>query len=283
MTDLEFGFSPCPNDTFAFHALAHGDVRPPRGCTIRPCLADIEELNRRAAGPDPLPVTKLSIGALAAVADRYAALPAGAALGRGVGPLVVTRAGGRAPADLRALGRGSRVAIPGTRTTAFLLLRLFAPAGFEPVELRFDRIMPAVAAGEVDAGLVIHESRFTYRDHGLVAIADVGELWERDTGLPLPLAVIAARRDLPRDVHDELGVALRESVEAAFADPARSRAFVRAHSQELSDAVCDAHIALYVNAWSIELGAEGRAAVDTLLARGRALGLLQAGPAPWRE
>jgi 1,4-dihydroxy-6-naphthoate synthase len=277
---LRLGFSPCPNDTFAFHALVHGLVDC-EGLRFAPHLADIEELNRLACAAEPLAITKLSMGALAAVSDRYAALPAGAALGRGVGPLVVVRDAGCSISGLDEL-RDRRVAIPGVRTTAFLLLQLFAPPGLEIIEMRFDRILGAVERGEVDAGLIIHESRFTYSDHGLRALVDVGELWEQDTGLPLPLAVIAARRDLGQAVHDAAGRALRRSVEFAFEHPERSRGYIRDHAQEMAETVCDRHIALYVNAFSVDLGAEGRAAVDALLERGRALGLLAQGPAPWR-
>jgi 5,8-dihydroxy-2-naphthoate synthase len=259
MRRLTFGFSPCPNDTFAFHALVHGLVDAP--FEVEPVLLDIEELNRRAHAGE-LDLTKLSFGALASVADRYAMLRSGAALGRGVGPLVVARE----PIGLGQAAAG-RIAIPGRETTAFLLLRLFAPALGETVALRFDRILEAVAGGDVGAGLIIHESRFTYRDHGLVRVADLGELWEERSGLPTPLAAICARRDLDEELRAAAETAIRASVEHAFADPAASRAYVRAHSQELSDEVCDAHIALYVNEFSVDVGDEGLAAIEALTAQ----------------
>lgn len=278
---LRFGFSPCPNDTFAFWAAVHGVLDAQ--VTLQPELADIESLNERAvADRDPLPVTKLSLPALARVADRYAALPSGAALGFGCGPLVVCRDG----AQLRDLGdlANARVAIPGRHTTAFLLLTTLAPhASREVVPMRFDQVMPAVARGDCDAGLVIHESRFTYREHGLRELADLGVLWERATSGPLPLGVIAARRDLPAATFVALGELLRASVVHARAHPQASRAYVREHSQELADSVCDRHIALYVNDFTIDLGAAGRRAILELLARGRAAGLLPAGPSPFRE
>lgn len=277
---LRFGFSPCPNDTFAFWAAVHGVV--PSAIELAPELADIEALNERAvAGRDPLPVTKLSLPALARVADRYAVLPAGAALGFGCGPLVVCRAGTRCRglADLA----GARIAIPGVHTTAFLLLSALSPQPpRDVVAMRFDQVMPAVARGECDAGLVIHESRFTYRDHGLAEVADLGVLWERATGGPLPLGVIAASRDLPAADFRAVGELLRSSVLLARAEPARTRAFVRAHSQELSEEVCDRHIGLYVNDFTVDLGERGRAAIAGLLARGRAAGLLPPGPSPFR-
>ena len=278
---LRFGFSPCPNDTFAFWAAVHGKV--PATFALEPVLADIEALNERAvARRDPLPVTKLSLPALAAVVDDYAVLPSGAALGFGCGPLVVCRDG----APLRSLAdlAGARVAIPGRHTTAFLLLSTLSPAPpREVVAMRFEQVMPAIARGDCDAGLVIHESRFTYRDHGLRELADLGVLWERATGGPLPLGVIAARRDVPRDVFREVSAVLRASVELARREPAMPAAFVQAHAQELSADVQRRHIELYVNDFTVDLGAIGRAAIEALMARGRAAGLLPAGRSPFRE
>ena len=259
---LTFGFAPCPNDAFAFHALVHGPV--PAGFEVQPVLLDIEELNRRAARAE-LQLSKLSFGAAAAAGDRYRLLRSGAALGRGVGPLVVARE----PASLEEAAAG-RIAVPGRETTAFLLLRLAAPSLGEVVELRYDRILGAVVAGEVDAGLIIHESRFTYGDHGLVAIADLGEWWEGESGLPVPLAGIFARNDLQPEIVDEAQAAIRASVEYAFAHPEASRDYVRSLSKEMSDEVCAAHIALYVNEHSVDIGDEGLTAIDRLLGRAAA-------------
>ncbi len=259
---LTFGFTPCPNDAFAFHALVHGLVPAP--FEVEPVLLDIEELNRRAAGAE-LELSKLSFGAAAATGDRYRLLRSGAALGRGVGPLVVARE----PGSLEEAAAG-RIAVPGRETTAFLLLRLAAPALGDAVELRYDRILDAVVAGEVDAGLIIHESRFTYREHGLVAVADLGEWWEGETGLPVPLAGIFARADLEPGPVDDAEAAIRASVEYAFAHPEASRDYVRSLSQEMSDEVCSAHIALYVNEHSVDIGDEGLAAIDRLLGRAAA-------------
>jgi 1,4-dihydroxy-6-naphthoate synthase len=220
-------------------------------------LLDIEELNRRAH-TDELDLTKLSFGAVGGVGKRYRLLRSGAALGRGVGPLVVAR-------EERRLA-GARIAIPGRETTAFLLLRLAEAELGDVVELRYDRILGAVERGEVDAGLIIHESRFTYADHGLVAIADLGAWWEQETGLPVPLAGIFARADLDDATVSAAEAAIRASVEYAIAHPVASRDYVRAHSQELSDEVCAAHIALYVNEFSADLGGDGLAAIERLLA-----------------
>jgi 1,4-dihydroxy-6-naphthoate synthase len=278
---LRFGFSPCPNDTFAFWAAVHGAV--PGEPELVPELADIEALNERAiADPKAPDVTKLSLPALARALDRYAVLPSGAALGFGCGPLVVVRAD--APFQRLEDLANARVAIPGVHTTANLLLSTLS--GAPPRELapmRFDRILAAVTNGACDAGLVIHESRFTYRGHGLRALADLGQLWEQCTNGPLPLGVIAARRDLPLATFTAIAAKLRASVELAQAAPQRPWPWVRQHAQELSDDVCRAHIDLYVNAFTVDLGASGRAAIDELLARGRASGLLPAGPSAFRE
>jgi 1,4-dihydroxy-6-naphthoate synthase len=259
---LTFGFTPCPNDAFAFHALVHGLVPAP--FEVEPVLLDIEELNRRASVGE-FELTKLSFGAAAAADDRYRLLRSGAALGRGVGPLVVAREAGSL-VDAAA----GRIAVPGRETTAFLLLRLAAPSFGEAVELRYDRILPAVVEGEVDAGLIIHESRFTYRDHGLVAVADLGEWWEGETGLPVPLAGIFARGDLDPDLVDAAEAAIRASVEYAFANPEVSREYVRSLAHELSDEVCGAHISLYVNEHSVDIGNEGLTAIDRLIGRATA-------------
>ncbi len=258
MRTLTFGYSPCPNDTFAFHAITHGLVDAP--FRVEPVLLDIEELNRRAHSGE-LDLTKLSVGAFAAVGDRYRLLRSGAALGHGVGPLVVARTA----TSLADAVRG-RLAIPGRETTAYRLLRLAAPALGAVVEMRYDRILHAVSAGDVDAGLIIHESRFTYAEHGLVKVADLGEWWEAETGLPVPLAGICARSDLDEATIADAERAIRASVQYAFDHPEASRAYVRAHAQEMSDAVCDAHIQLYVNAHSLDVGTEGLQAISRLVA-----------------
>lgn len=263
---LTLGFSSCPNDTFMFEALVHGRV--PSSPAVVPIIEDIEALNDRACGADRsarLDVTKLSVGALPDAIGEYAVLATGAALGRGCGPLVVRRGNRDDVAGLESLA-DRRVAVPGLRTTAWRLLQAFAP-GCVPVAMRFDRVMPAVVAGEVDAGLVIHEGRFTYGAHGLVCLADLGELWEGDTGLPVPLGVITARRDLADADAEAIEAAVGSSVAAAFANPELGRAWVREHAQELAADVIDRHIALYVNAASLGLDPECRRAITTLLAR----------------
>lgn len=258
MSELTFGYSPCPNDTFAFHALVHGLVDVP--FRVTPVLLDIEELNRRAH-EGAFALTKLSVGAFAAVGDRYRLLRSGAALGHGVGPLVVARR----PGALSDVVKGT-IAIPGRETTAYRLLRLAAPDLGRVVEMRYDTILRAVEHGEVDAGLIIHESRFTYTEHGLVKVTDLGDWWEAETGLPVPLAGICVRADIDEKTAAAAERAIRASVAYAFAHREASRAYVRAHAQEMSDAVCDAHIALYVNQHSLDIGEDGMAAIARLVA-----------------
>lgn len=269
MTPLKLGFSPCPNDTFIFHALVHDLVEPGRwDFDVR--LEDVETLNRLAAAGE-LDIAKVSFGALPRLLDDYALLRSGGALGRGCGPLVVTRE----PLDAERL-RSIQIAIPGRSTTANLLWRMFAPDAPEGVEMRYERIMPAVAAGEIEAGLIIHESRFTYPDHGLVKAVDLGEWWEGETGAPIPLGAIVARRTLG-DLVPEIEAAIRRSVEMAYADPDRPRSYIRSHAQEMDEQVTQSHIDLYVNEHSIDLGRAGEEAVRQLFRRGADAGWIEAG------
>jgi len=280
--------SPCPNDTFVFHALVHGLVPGAPELSVR--YADVDVTNTLALRSE-LDLVKVSYAAVPWLLDRYELLPCGGALGRGCGPLVLTRPGtgtGAGPgpglgagAGARASVAGLRVAVPGDRTTAYLLLRLWAaavggpPAAVEVVP--FAEIMPAVAAGAYDAGLVIHEARFTYQRYGLRSMVDLGEWWESTTGAPIPLGAILARRGAV----DPVAAAgwIRASLRHAWETPAASREYVLAHAQELEPDVVDRHIALYVNEYTMELGADGRAAVDTLLAQAAAAGLAPPIPA----
>jgi 1,4-dihydroxy-6-naphthoate synthase len=270
---LRIAYSPCPNDTFVFHAWAHGLV--PGAAAPEVTFADIDITNGLAERGE-LDVLKISYGQLPWVLDEYALLPCGGALGRGCGPLVLTREPGT---DLA----GRRVAVPSERSTAYLLFRLWAakavPGGFgEIVVLPFHEIMPAVRDGRVDAGLVIHEARFTYRQYGLHKLADMGEAWEQDTGLPIPLGAIIARRSLGAERLRELAGTVRSSVELAWQDPSASRDYVLAHAQEMDPDVADQHIALYVNEFTADLGEDGYAAIRGLLTRAAAEGLLPALP-----
>lgn len=235
---LNFGFSSCPNDTFAFHALVHRLVPGPR---VDPFIDDIEALNERAERGEA-EVTKISAGALSRLQGRYVLLRAGAVAGFGVGPIVVAR-----------LARpvGGRVAIPGERTTAALLLRLLGR--FETVPMRFDEIEDAVLDGTADCGVLIHEGRFTYERRGLTLLADLGAVWEARMQCPLPLAAIAVRRDLAPDVAWAMEQAIRASVTYALRNPDASRSYVAAHAKEMDADVAARHIRLYVNDYTLNV------------------------------
>ena len=244
---LNFAFSSCPNDTFAFHALVHGLVPAPR---VAPHIDDVEALNARAERGEA-EVTKISIAAYQRIRDRYALLRAGGAAGFGVGPIVVAR-------TARAVG--GRIAIPGTRTTAALLLHLLGR--FETVAMRFDQIERAVVSGEADCGVLIHEGRFTYQSRGLTLLADLGAVWEERMKCPLPLAAIAIRRDLVALHGGQIDRALQSSVEYALAHPDASRDYVARHALEMNPAVIAQHIHLYVNDYTLALD---ESAVSALL------------------
>jgi len=270
---LKIAYSPCPNDTFVFDAWAHGRV--PGAPALDVTFADIDITNGMAERGE-FDVLKVSYAVLPWVLDEYALLPCGGALGRGCGPLVLTREPGTG-ADLA----GKTVAVPSERSTAYLLFRLWAatevPDGVgEIVVLPFHEIMPAVRDGRVDAGLVIHEARFTYRNYGLHKLADMGEHWEATTGLPIPLGAIIAKRALGAERLHALAAAARASVRTAWDDPALSHGYVLAHSQEMDPAVANQHIGLYVNEFTLDLGDDGYAAVRGLLTRAAAEGLVPA-------
>jgi 1,4-dihydroxy-6-naphthoate synthase len=258
--DLSIGFSTCPNDTFIFDAMVHGRIDC-RGLTFVPQLADVEALNRMAL-EGRLDITKLSYAAYAQVSHRYQLLNAGSALGRGCGPLLISR--GPIPMDKVS---GLRLAIPGRMTTANLLLSHAFPQATDRVEMVFSAIEDAVLHGEVDAGVIIHESRFTYAAKGLHCLMDLGAHWELTTGQPIPLGGIAIRRNLPTEAKSSVDALVRQSVEHAFAHPDASHAYIMAHAQEMSPDVARQHIQLYVNQYSVDLGPEGRAAVRHLYAQ----------------
>ncbi|MDP4098438.1 1,4-dihydroxy-6-naphthoate synthase [Paenibacillus sp. P96] len=269
---MKIAFSPCPNDTFVFHALTHGLIEDAPKFEVK--YADIDITNNLAVTPEGLDVMKISYAALPWVLNDYALLPCGGALGRGCGPLVLTLDGSTDPAALT----GKRVAVPSERSTAYLLFRLWAakhvPGGVgEIVVMPFDQIMPAVRDGRMDAGLVIHEARFTYPEYGLSLQVDLGSWWEEDTGLPIPLGAIIARRHL--DLKAITGW-IRASVEYAWQHPEASRDYVLSHAQEMAPDVAQSHIELYVNDFTADLGDSGYAAIEALLGRAAAEGLVPA-------
>jgi len=269
--ELTLGFSTCPNDTFMFDAMVHQRVDT-EGLTFKLVMEDILHLNRRALAGE-LDVLKVSYNAYGHVRQQYRLLNSGSAMGEGVGPLLISRAPTNA-SELIALG--ATIAIPGVNTTANLLLNFFAPQLTERKEMLFHDVMPAVANGEADAGVIIHENRFTYQEHGLHLVQDLGAHWEEKTGLPIPLGAICAHERLGDELIAKVDRVLRRSVEYAFAHPDASRAFVREYAQEMSEAVTQQHIELYVNNYSVDMGTRGRQAVQQLLRVGEEMNLYPA-------
>jgi len=270
---LTLGYSPCPNDTFIFHALVHGKTPLP-GITVRERLEDVETLNQLAR-QRVLDLTKISFHAYGHLRHDYVLLDSGSALGRGCGPLVIARE----PLSMEAL-RGQPIAIPGKLTTANLLLQLYGE-GYEQVRpMPFDHIMPCLARGELRAGVIIHESRFTFRQHGLQQVLDLGRWWEEETGSPIPLGGILARRDLGPELIRIVEGGIAASLKHAWDHPEESRSYIKAHAQELDDAVIDQHIGLYVNDFSLNLGSAGRQAVASLLQRAEQRGLIPTSSLP---
>ena len=270
---LTLGYSPCPNDTFIFDALVHRRI-PLGDLDFQERLEDVETLNRLAV-QGVLDVSKVSYAALGHFRDQYALLRAGSALGRGCGPLLVVK-------EQLAVGDlvGTTVAIPGRYTTAHLLLRLFNPDLVHFLEMPFHEIMDAVMTGRADAGVIIHESRFTYQGYGLHQLVDLGAWWEQETGLPIPLGGIVAKRALGGEAIRTIEQALTAAVEYARANPAAAARYIREHAQEMSAEVCSAHIGLYVNDFSQQLGPEGEQAIVELLRRAEAAGIIPASQAP---
>lgn len=264
-------FSPCPNDTFIFHALVKGLIKgvPPLDVTY----ADIDKTNYWAQDREGPGIMKISYAALPYVVDDYQLIPCGGALGRGVGPLVLTKE----PADGISFLKGKTVAVPSDRSTAYMLFRLWIAqrlpeGGGKIVILPFQEIMPAVRDGKVDAGLVIHEARFTYPLYGLNLLQDLGDWWEQDTGAPIPLGAIIARKGQV-DAGQWTGW-IRSSVQYAFDHPDASASYVMEHAQEMEKDVQKQHIDLYVNEFSLDLGKDGFHAVDSLLGRAAKEGLV---------
>ncbi len=275
---MRLAYSPCPNDTYIFAALTNALI--PDAPRVEAVLDDVESLNG-AARRGRYELTKVSYGAIPFLLDRYRILRAGGALGRGCGPLLVSRPrpSGDVP-TLSSLEPDALIAIPGVMTTAFLLMRLALGRTPPYAEMRFDRIVGAVAGGEVDAGLIIHESRFTYQAHGLRPIADLGEWWEGESGVPIPLGAVLVRRDLDDATARGIDDAIRRSLAFARKREDAVMPYVRAHAAEMSDDVMRKHIALYVNEYSEDVGEKGLGAVKALYARAAGAGLIPAETKP---
>jgi 1,4-dihydroxy-6-naphthoate synthase len=257
---LTLGFSTCPNDTFIFDALVHHKIDT-EGLEFEVIFADVEQLNKWAC-QGKLDITKLSYNAFTNCVNDYALLDSGSALGNNCGPLLIKK-----PNSI--LTKQSKIAIPGKYTTANMLLNIAFPNHQNKVEMLFSEIENKVLDGRVDAGLIIHENRFTYEDKGLEKAKDLGEFWEEETGLPIPLGGIVTNRRLPLATQQKIERVLRKSVEFAFENPNSSADYVKFHAQEMEKEVVDAHIALYVNNYSISLGEQGRKAVELLFEKSR--------------
>ena len=252
---LTLGFSPCPNDTFIFDALVHHKIDT-EGLEFEVIFADVEQLNKWAF-QGKLDITKISYNAFTHCVNNYALLDSGSALGNNCGPLLIKK-----PNTI--LTKESKLAIPGKYTTANMLLNIAFPNHQNKVEMLFSEIENKVLDCRVDAGIIIHENRFTYQEKGLEKVKDLGEFWEEETGLPIPLGGIVVKRELPLATQQKIEIVLRKSVEYAFENSKSSADYVNFHAQEMEKQVLDALIALYVNDYSISLGEQGRKAVELL-------------------
>lgn len=264
---LTLGFSPCPNDTFIFDALVNGKIDT-GDLSFDYVLEDVETLNQWAF-EEKLDITKLSYGSYLRLAHPYALLHSGSALGKGVGPLLVSKH----PIDRSEL-KDCRIAIPGEKTTANLLLSLAHPEARNKKELLFSEIETAVLDGQFDAGLIIHESRFTYASRGLHKIMDLGDWWEQEMNAAIPLGGIVIRRRFPQELCAQVDKLIRESLAYSWKHYPELSDFVRSHAQEMEENVMRQHIDLYVNEYSTELGTVGRHSIQTLFDRARATGLI---------
>ncbi|MFI5164256.1 MAG: 1,4-dihydroxy-6-naphthoate synthase [Bacteroidia bacterium] len=263
---LSLGFSPCPNDCFIFDALLHGKIDT-EGLKFKPVIEDVEALNKKAF-QNKLDITKLSFFTFAQVQKKYSLLDSGSALGFGVGPLVVSAANSPLRKGVRGLSdlnNKIRIAIPGKNTTANLLFSLAYPHLKNKTEVLFSKIEEEVLKGNFDLGVIIHESRFTYKQNGLKKIIDLGEWWSQKTKCPIPLGGIVIKKTFSKEIEKKVERVIRRSVEFAFAHPNSSKAFVKKHAQEMDDKVIKQHIDLYVNKYSVSLGVKGRKAVSVLM------------------
>ncbi|MGA1196484.1 MAG: menaquinone biosynthesis family protein [Candidatus Latescibacterota bacterium] len=266
MSAISLGYSPCPNDTYIFYGLVHNKIED--APLFKEVLEDIETLNTMATN-NQLDMTKISFHALGHLRDRYCLLRSGGALGRGCGPMVIAREP-MSPEDLQ----HKKIAIPGKLTTAALLLRLFNPQIQNLVVLPFHEIMSATQKGDVDAGLIIHESRFTYPNYGLHKVIDLGQWWESATGHPIPLGGILARRDLGTEIIQNIDRSLRASVEFAHNNPNAVKDYIRQHAQEMDEQVMQQHIDLYVNDYTLDYMSDGEAAITDLYQRAEAASII---------
>ncbi|MGB9715295.1 MAG: menaquinone biosynthesis family protein [Thermodesulfovibrionales bacterium] len=275
MKTFSLGYSPCPNDTFLFYAIANKKIDT-RGLNFKEVLLDVETLNQMALRSE-LDITKTSYHALGYLLENYCLLRSGGAIGKNCGPLIVSKK----DFDVQDLNK-KKIAIPGRLTTANLLLQLFISESNIPnplfpqfIEIPFHKIMDSVVKGEVDVGLVIHEGRFTYPSYGLKKIIDLGEWWEKNTGLPLPLGCIIAKRNIGKDIIKKIESVIRKSIEYSLNNRNESRSYIKQYAQELEDNVIEQHINLYVNEYSLDIKEEGLLAVKELLRKAELAGIVK--------
>jgi 1,4-dihydroxy-6-naphthoate synthase len=282
---LTLGFSPCPNDTFIFDALVHHKIDT-EGLDFDVYLGDVEALNNKALQSE-LDITKISYHAYGYLTDKYILLDSGSALGKGCGPLLVQNSkvkslkDGQSEAVNTELNKSKvqdlssyTIAIPGKYTTANFLLSIAHPEATQKVEMQFSDIENAVINGDVDAGLIIHENRFTYQDKGLEKVIDLGEYWEKTTGALIPLGGIVIKRDLPKELILTFNKILRKSIEYAFKNPKSPIAYMKEHAQEMDEKVMLQHVELYVNKYSLDLGTEGKNSVSQLFKLAQEKGII---------
>ena len=265
--NLTLGYSTCPNDTFIFSALAHNLIER-RGLQFRIKLADVETLNQQARA-GVFDISKLSFAAIGHLLDTYGVLRSGSALGRGCGPLVVARPG----FNLNQID-SKKIAVPGMWTTACMLLGLYLSKKPDVIPMLFDLIMPAVERGDLDFGVIIHEGRFTYKNYGLICLLDLGKWWEEKTSLPIPLGGIAIRRDIAPETARRVESVIRESTLYGFKHRTETDGYVKKYAREMSSAVIRRHIDLYVNEFTVEIGEQGKEAVEALFEMARNRGIL---------
>ena len=265
--EFTLAYSPCPNDTFIFYNMVHKQLLP--GFTIKEELHDVEKLNQ-SAGIELYDSTKLSFFAFFHVLDKYKLLNSGSALGSGCGPLIVKKKG-KQIGDLK----GKNILVPGLLTTANLLTNVYLNSNFTPIPLRYDLIMDKILSGEYDAGVIIHEERFTYEKKGLEKIADLGDFWEGTYGHPIPLGAISIKKSIDSVIQKSFDSVIKKSLEMANSNPNEAKSYILENAQEKDENVVQSHIDLYVNNYSLDLGEKGKKAIEFLLEKALSLNLVK--------
>jgi 1,4-dihydroxy-6-naphthoate synthase len=267
INDFTLAYSPCPNDTFIFYNMVHKQLFS--GFTIKEELHDVEKLNQ-SAKIELYDSTKLSFFAYFHVLDKYKLLNSGSALGSGCGPLIVKKKG-KQIGDLK----GKNILVPGLMTTANLLTNVYLNSNFIPIALRYDLIMDKILSDEYDAGVIIHEERFTYEKRGLEKIVDLGDFWEGTYGHPIPLGAISIKKSIDSVIQKSFDSVIKKSLEMAYSNPVEPKSYILENAQEKDENVVQSHIDLYVNNYSLDLGDKGKKAIEFLLEKALSLNLLK--------